>query len=410
MIISAGIYLALTLIAAFVAVSAVVKSPLHRRGAAVWFALGFPAFHFPGTLLFIGAIVTLVAGLHGVFQSRLGLLSLLPAAIGTYAVCIVKVRSYAAGAAFDRALEQTLGPGLRGNARPRVENPVSRNPFRLRRPGVTVSSDVSYGDAGIRNLLDVYQAVPRVRRAAPVFLWLHGGAWVMGHKTQQGLPLLYSLAQRGWLCVSMNYQLGPVSRFPASLIDVKRAIAWVRHHAPTYGGDPSFIVASGGSAGAHLAALAALTPNQPEYQPGFETVDTTLAGVVPLYGRFDFIDRSGVVRHKEFLMDFLGTKVMPGLYADDPRSWDLASPIALVGERAPPMLVAHGTHDSLIPIGEAAAFVTALRAISRQPVVFASLEGAQHAWDLFNTPWTRHTVSAVHAFCEYLYDNRQSRT
>ena len=46
-------------------------------------------------------------------------------------------------------------------------------------------------------------------------------------------------------------------------------------------------------------------------------------------------------------------------------------------------------------------------ALSWGTVVFASLEGAQHAWDLFNTPWTRHTVSAVHTFCEYLYDNRQ---
>ncbi|MET0659871.1 MAG: alpha/beta hydrolase [Steroidobacteraceae bacterium] len=409
MIISAGMYFALTLIAALSAVAAALRSPLHRRGAAVWFALGFPAFHFPGTLLSIGAIVTLLAGFQGLFQSGVGLLSLLPAAIGAYALLAVKVRSHATGATFERALEQTLGADFRKDASRQLHNPVSRNPFRLRRPGVTVSSDVSYGDAGIRNLLDVYRAAPAVRRAAPVFLWLHGGAWVMGHKKQQGMPLLYTLAQRGWLCVSMNYQLGPVSRFPASLIDVKRAIAWVQRHAPTYGGDPSFIIVSGGSAGAHLAALAALTPNQPEYQPGFEAVDTALAGAVPLYGRFDFIDRSDVVRHKDFLMDFLGTKVMPGLYTDDPRSWDLASPIALVGARAPPMLVAHGTHDSLIPIGEAAAFVAALRAISAQPVVFASLDGAQHAWDLFNTPWTRHTVSAVHAFCEHLYDKRQPR-
>jgi acetyl esterase/lipase len=74
------------------------------------------------------------------------------------------------------------------------------------------------------------------------------------------------------------------------------------------------------------------------------------------------------------------------------------------------MFVAHGTHDSMIPIGEAAAFVAALRKVSRAPVVFASLYGAQHAWDLCNTPWTRQTIEAVYAFSEYLYLNRSACT
>jgi acetyl esterase/lipase len=101
---------------------------------------------------------------------------------------------------------------------------------------------------------------------------------------------------------------------------------------------------------------------------------------------------------------------MPCLYDADPRLWDRASPIALVGPQSPPMFIAHGTHDSLIPVGEAAAFAAALREVSTNPVVFASLHGAQHAWELFNTPWTRHTVAAVHSFCESVYENRARQT
>jgi hypothetical protein len=145
------------------------------------------------------------------------------------------------------------------------------------------------------------------------------------------------------------------------------------------------------------------SPGYAEYQPGFEAVDTTLAGVIPLYGRFDFIDRGGALPDKRGLISFLGSNVMPCRYEDDPAMWDQASPIAQLGSHAPPMFVLHGTHDSVIPLAEAEAFVAALRRLSTEPVAFARLHGAQHAWDLFNTPWTDHTVNAVHSFCEYLY-------
>jgi acetyl esterase/lipase len=273
--------------------------------------------------------------------------------------------------------------------------------LRLRLPGVERIADLPYGDAGVRNLLDLYRPTPSPGNVPmPIFLWIHGGAWITGNKTQQGVPLMYGMADRGWLVASMNYRLAPLHRFPDPLVDVKRAIAWLRAHAATYGADPNCIVAAGGSAGAHLAVLAALTPNQPEYQPGFAAADTSLAAVVSLYGRFDFTDRSNVLGDKHQLMKFLGDKVMPCHYADNAAIWDRASPIAQVGPHAPPVLVMHGTHDSLIPIAEATAFVAALRAVSKQAVVYAPMAGAQHAWDLFNTPWTQHGIFAIDCFCE----------
>jgi acetyl esterase/lipase len=224
---------------------------------------------------------------------------------------------------------------------------------------------------------------------------------MMGHKAQQGLPLMQRMASNGWIAASVNYRLAPACRFPDPIVDIKRAIAWLRRHGAAHGADARFIVTCGGSAGGHLAALAALTPNRPEFQPGFEAEDTTIAAAVPLYGRFDFIDRSGVLDHKAFLMNFLGDKVMPCRYEDDPALWDLMSPIAHVGTSAPPMLVVHGTHDSLIPIEEAQAFVEALRKVSAQPVAFGRLHGAQHAWDLYSTPWSTHTAEAILSFTEH---------
>jgi acetyl esterase/lipase len=115
------------------------------------------------------------------------------------------------------------------------------------------------------------------------------------------------------------------------------------------------------------------------------------------------LDRTGVMPDKRPLINFLAKNVMTRGYVEDPELWDQASPIAQVGAHAPPMFVIHGTHDSVIPMAEAVAFVGALQKLSGEAVVYAGLQGAQHGWDLFNTPWTGHTVYAVHDFCEYTY-------
>jgi acetyl esterase/lipase len=74
------------------------------------------------------------------------------------------------------------------------------------------------------------------------------------------------------------------------VIDVKKVIAWARAHADEYGADPAFVVVAGSSAGAHLAATAALTANDPTFQPGFEEADTTVAAAVGLYGYYGSVD------------------------------------------------------------------------------------------------------------------------
>ena len=65
------------------------------------------------------------------------------------------------------------------------------------------------------------------------------------------------------MTVTINYRLSPKATWPDHLVDCKRALAWVRDHIADYGGDPSFIAVSGGSAGGHLCAMLALTPADP---------------------------------------------------------------------------------------------------------------------------------------------------
>src|SRR6185312_1936097 len=161
----------------------------------------------------------------------------------------------------------------------------------------------------------------------------------------------------------------------------------------------------GGSAGGHLCALAALTPNLADFQPGFEDVDTSVAAAVPFYGVYDFTDQHGADNAE--LAKFLAERVFKSTRDEDGARWAQASPITHVGPHAPPFFVLHGTNDSLVPIEQPRTFVAELRKHSQQPVVYAELPGAQHAFDTLPSVRTHATVHAVERF---LTDVRNRRS
>jgi acetyl esterase/lipase len=210
------------------------------------------------------------------------------------------------------------------------------------------------------------------------------------------------LAARGWVCVAANYRLSPKATFPDHLVDLKMAIAWIRSNIAEFGGDPDFICVTGGSAGGHLTAMLGLTAGDPAYQPGFEEVDTSVAAAVPFYGIYDFANSRHV--HGNDGMDrFVEHVILKVAQDEDPDLWRRSSPIFRVRPDAPPFLVIHGTHDTLAPVGEAREFVAALREVSENPVAYAELEGAQHAFEVFHSPRTAHVVNGVAEFLSWVH-------
>jgi acetyl esterase/lipase len=261
---------------------------------------------------------------------------------------------------------------------------------RARVPGgVEAVTDLSYGPDP-SHVLDLH--LPEDRSVShPVLLQIHGGGWRRGHKEREARPLVFSMAKNGWVCVSIGYRLSPAATFPDHLIDVKRAIGWVRQNVHRWGGDPSFIALTGGSAGGHLAGLAALTPNDRAYQQGFEDQDTSVQACVPLYGIHDLLDRNRI-RYPWPFIESIVMKVSP---AEDPHAWDLASPISRISDAAPPFFVLHGSHDFLVPPEESRQFVAALRTVSRHPVLYAELPGATHGFDVLHSLRSRHVVHGI---------------
>ena len=255
-----------------------------------------------------------------------------------------------------------------------------------------------WGDGKRRHRLDVYTRRTPAPEGAPVLVYIHGGAWVIGDKRQQGRPMLFELARRGWVCVTLNYRLSPKAAWPDQLIDCKRAIGWMRAHIGEFGGDPGFIAVSGASAGGHLSSMLALTPGEPDWQPGFEDEDTSVDACLPFYGVYDLTgDPDGMGISGPAFLRFLEKQVVQASATEDRALFERASPDRWASASAPPMLVFHGANDSLVPREVARRFVDRLRERSRAPVAYVELPRTQHAFDVLTSIRCRHaTRGAVH--------------
>jgi acetyl esterase/lipase len=395
------------------ALTANALRPLHTnlRTGLYSFALGWPTSELAPQLLALTAADTAVHLARGRrHRSTVGLLL----AAGSAAGLAHMVRqSRQVQVLAEGSLVESLGDEYdhRPGDRPTTVDLATPwrkllNPFTREDPAVRVDKNVRYSEAGGRGLLDVYRPADREVVGAPVLLQIHGGGWTLGSKNEQGIPLMQRMAARGWVCVAINYRLAPRDPFPAQIIDVKKAIAWVKEHVEEYGGDPTYVVVTGGSAGGHLAALAALTPNDPAYQPGFETADTRVQAAVTFYGVYDLAGATGL-RSALLMRDrYLGPRVLHRSFAEDPEPFERASPLLRITPDAPDFFVIHGAIDSLVDVEQARLFVAALRETSKSSVAYAEFPGTQHAFDIFPSIRSEHVVRAVQRYLEWHHARR----
>jgi acetyl esterase/lipase len=265
-------------------------------------------------------------------------------------------------------------------------------------------SSVRYGDSPSQ-LLDVWRPKELPAQPAPVMIFLPGGAWVHGGRILQGYALMSHLAEMGWVCLSIDYRVAPNHPWPQHITDVKTAIAWARANVDKYGGDRNFIAVAGTSAGGHLAALAGLTPNDPEMQTDLpEGSDTSVDAVVGIYGRYDWEDRSTVERAR--FVDFLERVVVKRKIDRHPEIFRKASPIARTHAGAPPFLVIHGSGDTVIPVQQARDFVEKLRGESRSVVGYVELPGAGHGFDMTDGARTGSMATAIGLFLNEVHRNQ----
>jgi acetyl esterase/lipase len=390
--------------------------PLGRQGYVTLpvFAFGWPTTELAPLLGTASVLDAIRRGARGDFAGRRGKFALVLTTLAWALLWVIHRWNVRSAPPLETALRDALGDDYASVAARSQPGAAARRRAGVirtswsRRRYVEKAGIVRYGPHGRANLADIWRRsdLPRDGRA-PVLLQVPGGAWAIGRRRPQAYPLLSHLAERGWVCVSIDYRVSPRNTWPDHIVDVKRALAWVKAHIAEFGGDPHFVAITGGSAGGHLAALAALTPNDPQFQPGFADADTSVVAAVPLYGRYDWFSTDGPGR-PEFIA-FLQKFVVKKRFADHKRVYLDASPINRLRRDAPPFFVQHGCDDSIIPVTEGRAFVEALREVSASPVAYAELPHAQHAFDFFGSPRAHHSAAAVERFLSWVHATRSQQ-
>jgi acetyl esterase/lipase len=221
---------------------------------------------------------------------------------------------------------------------------------------VTVQRDIPFHEVDGETLtLDLYDS-PATSGPKPVAVLVRGGAFTFGDKGEFARHAL-DLAADGFLVVEPQYRLAPEWTFPAALVDVKAAIEWVRSEGEGYGADTTRVVGVGHSAGANLVVLAALTADEPGFEPElYPGASSRLSAAVGYAGVYDFRSLDAATGEGErFHRQYLG-----GGPDDEPAAYDLASPVAQVDTDAPPTLLLHGTEDETVPPSQSELLADAL--------------------------------------------------
>jgi acetyl esterase/lipase len=376
-------YLVSVLVGALATVISLRPRPTRGPRASPSFIFESVANELPFLLVYWLVANTALAATQGDIDSPLGWLALVIAACTLAGSAVVIARAAQARAVLDHALTVCLVDNMRdaseepdGRRRTTLQVALRTliSPVRIPARSVRRDRNIAYGPAGVANRLDMYRHRSNPC-GSPVLIYFHPGGFVIGKKSREARVLFGILANRGWLCISANYRLRQAGAFPNNVIDAKRVIAWLRSRAADYGADPTTIVMCGGSAGAYLAAMCALTPNDSTFQPGFEQADTSVSAAIGLYG-------------------FYGSAASSETRPSDPGTGGRPD--------VPPFFVIHGERDPMVTAGHAKEFAKELRATSTSPVLYAELPGGQHNFDRFPSIRFFAVVDAIESFANWV--------
>lgn len=285
-------------------------------------------------------------------------------------------------------------------------------------------------------LCDVWQPPPGVEPSGLAVVYLHGSGWYVFDKDFMTRPLFGHLAAQGHVVVDVAYRLFPETGVPGMAADAKRAVAWVRGHATELKVDPDRIVLAGGSAGGHLALLAAYAPGEPALTPpDLAGADLHVRAVVSLYGPASVdalywhtsqdkyshpgdpqpdwtappsralvrLFGAGAARLRLQFMSYGGrTDWLVGGTPDQvPEAYAQVSVFSYIRPGCPPTLLMHGTHDEMAPVAATRQLQHRLQDAG-VAVTAVYLPHTDHQFDLVGTRWSPAARVAFYALERFL--------
>ena len=299
-------------------------------------------------------------------------------------------------------------------------NPDLRRSTGVGRPSIPekdfeLTQDLVIGSkpkSGRPFLVDLWQPSPDAPRSGLGIIYIHGSGWRVGDKDMLTRPFFRNLVGDGHVVVDIAYTLWPQAGIPTMVKEVNQAVLWLKENAETYRLNPDRIVLIGGSAGAHLALLAAYNPGQSKFQPASKTGDTSVRGVVAFYPVADILGLYGQIRQdtpekprridklasafinrifevpdklpeKEngsrldnYLVDILG-----GTPDEIPEVYQLCSPIEHIDQACPPTLLIQDSDDVFGLTPHVRRFHQTLQKAG-VPVIYIEYPHTEHGFDL----------------------------
>jgi len=248
-------------------------------------------------------------------------------------------------------------------------------------------TDIAYfegvGKDSAKHKLDLF--LPPNPENAPVFFFVHGGAWVQGDKNFFGI---YSAigrlaAQNGMIGVVISYRLTPKVRHPSHAEDVARAIAWTTKNIKNYGGDPERIILCGHSAGGHLVSLVCCDPI---YFKAEKVNPSSIKGVISISGVYE-----------------IPKIILSNVFGNDPENKVKASPISHARKDLPPFLILCA--DKELPLCTSADCKKFQKALEENgnPVKFQEISPSNHMKMIFDAGKPEKQVAnLILQFCKQI--------
>ncbi|MEO7425274.1 MAG: alpha/beta hydrolase [Fibrobacteria bacterium] len=257
--------------------------------------------------------------------------------------------------------------------------------------GDSAHTTLVYKQRDSRDLrLDFYPAAKRRAarpRGAPCVVVVHGGGWDGGSRSQLA-PLNGFLASEGYAVAALEYSLAPKYQYPAPVLDVADALAYLKTHADAMGIDPSRFIILGRSAGGQIALQAAYTLNDPD-----------IKGVIAFYAPADMVFGYSLPTNP-LIMDsrLLMRQYLGGSYADHPEAYAASSPVEHLAPGSPPTLLLQGRPDVLVSYQHAAHMRERMRKLGVRHFIVDIPWGA-HGFDfVFRGPGSQISLYFVERF------------
>lgn len=218
--------------------------------------------------------------------------------------------------------------------------------FLAQQPYTT--KDVQFGLGENTPLMaTIYSPKVKPNKPMPAVVYIHGGGFTGGARDHFESTAAY-LTNQGYVGVCISYRLAPQDKFPKQIQDCKCAVRWTRENAKNLNIDPERIAVCGSSAGGNLAGLVAYAHGVKEFENygGSSGVSDKVQAAVLFCGLYDFMPRTlPPGDHDKMKNNYIGLT-----FDENPKVYEMVSPVNHVNKTSPPTLLLHGDADGTVHI------------------------------------------------------------